>query len=289
MRAAADYVMDNGPRTDQERWENQDGFSPNTIAAEIAGLVCAADIARANGDNARAHAYEAKADHWQQTVEQWTATDNSPYYAPTPYYLRVTKDGDPNDGSTYEIGDNFPHPVDERRVVDQSFLGLVLLGVKPFDDQTVLNSLAVGDQVLGVDSPNGTLWHRFTYDGYGEQRDGGDVGHLRLRRAPDARPRLAAAERRARRVRAARRPGRSAGAGDDRRDGQRRVDAAGAGLGRAPADRPAGQRLRRGHALGDAAGVDARAVHPPRRGRSTRASRSSARPIVACRYTGEEC
>ena len=173
VRAAADYVMNNGPRTDQERWENQDGFSPNTIAAEIAGLVCAADIARSNGDNARAHAYEAKADHWQQTVEQWTATDNSPYYAPTPYYLRVTKDGDPNDGSTYEIGDNFPHPVDERRVVDQSFLGLVLLGVKPFDDQTVLNSLAVGDQVLGVDSPNGTLWHRFTYDGYGEQRDGG--------------------------------------------------------------------------------------------------------------------
>ena len=48
IRAAADYLMSNedGPRTGQERWENQDGYSPNTIATEIAALVCAADVAR---------------------------------------------------------------------------------------------------------------------------------------------------------------------------------------------------------------------------------------------------
>ena len=46
IRAAADYVVANGPRSGQERWENQDGYSPNTIATEIAALVCAADVAR---------------------------------------------------------------------------------------------------------------------------------------------------------------------------------------------------------------------------------------------------
>ena len=51
-----------GPKTQQERWENQEGWSPNTIATEIAALICAADIARANGDPARAASYEAKAD-----------------------------------------------------------------------------------------------------------------------------------------------------------------------------------------------------------------------------------
>ncbi len=174
VRAAADYVLANGPETPQERWENQEGWSPNTIATEIAGLICAAEIAAANGDQGRADAYRATADEWQQRVEEWTATDNSPYYQPTPHYLRITKDADPNDGSTYELGDNFPREVDEREIVDQSFLGLVLFGVKPYDDQTVLNSLAVGDQVLEAETANGSIWHRFTFDGYGETETGAD-------------------------------------------------------------------------------------------------------------------
>jgi hypothetical protein len=47
VQKAADCVVANGPDSDQERCENQSGYSPNTIAAEIAGLICAADIARA--------------------------------------------------------------------------------------------------------------------------------------------------------------------------------------------------------------------------------------------------
>ena len=79
VRKAADFIVKEGPKTDQERWENQDGYSPGTIAAEIAGLVCAADIARKNGATAKAKAYEAKADEWQRNVERWTATRNGPY------------------------------------------------------------------------------------------------------------------------------------------------------------------------------------------------------------------
>ncbi len=173
VRAAADYVVANGPQTKQERWENQDGWSPNTIATEIAGLICAADIAQRNGDPARAQTYRDTADDWQRNVERWTATTNGPY-SPDPYYLRITKDANPSDGSTYDVGDNHSAPVDERQVVDQSFLGLVLFGAKRPDDPTVRNSLAVGDRVLGTDTPNGRMWHRFTFDGYGEQRNGGD-------------------------------------------------------------------------------------------------------------------
>ena len=94
VRMAADFVVANGPRSPQERWENQDGFSPNTIATEIAGLICAADIARRHGDEARATQYEAVADDWQAKVESWTATTNGPY-GPKPYYLRLTKDAEP--------------------------------------------------------------------------------------------------------------------------------------------------------------------------------------------------
>ena len=177
IQKSADYIVGKGPRSDQERWENQDGYSPNTIATEIAALICAADVARANGQAAKAAAYERVADSWQASVESWTATDNGPY-SPRPYYLRVTKDANPNAGTTYGLGDNFNRPVDQREIVDNSFLGLVLFGVKAWNDKTVLNSLQVGDSTsaypLAVGTPSGTIWHRFTFDGYGEQANGDD-------------------------------------------------------------------------------------------------------------------
>jgi glucoamylase len=178
VERAADYVVANGPTTDNERWENQSGYSPNTIAAEITGLICAADIARRNGEPAKARTYETTADDWQKAVEGWTATTTGPY-SPKPYYLRVTKDGDPDDGSTYTLGDNHSPPeVDEREIVDNSFLSLTLWGVKRWNDATIRNSLQVGDSAgpfpLAVKTPSGTFWHRFTFDGYGEQPDGGD-------------------------------------------------------------------------------------------------------------------
>jgi glucoamylase len=177
IQRAADFVVANGPRTQQERWENQDGWSPNTIATEIAGLICAADVAQRNGDAARAASYRATADRWQRSVESWTATSNGPY-APRPYYLRVTKDANPNAPTMYSLGDNFPRPVDQREIVDNSFLGLVLFGTKRWNDQTVLNSLQVGDRTsaepLLANTASGPVWHRFTFDGYGETRTGGD-------------------------------------------------------------------------------------------------------------------
>src|SRR3954453_3583214 len=140
VQHAADYLVANGPRTPNERWENQDGYSPNTIAAGVAGPIRAADIARRNGRADKASTYETTADTWQQNVENWTATRNGPY-SPKPYYLRITKDAQPNKGTTYTLGDNFPRPVDQREIVDNSFLGLTLWGVKRWDDGTVLNSL----------------------------------------------------------------------------------------------------------------------------------------------------
>ena len=173
VRAAADFIVENGPESPQERWENQDGWSPNTIATEIAALICAAEIARVNDDPGRANTYEETADEWQGKVEEWTATTTGPY-SDDPYYLRLTKDADPDDGSEYNLGDNFPRPVDEREIVDNSFLGLVLFGAKAWDDPTVRNSLAVGDEQLATDTPSGRIWHRFSFDGYGETADGGD-------------------------------------------------------------------------------------------------------------------
>jgi glucoamylase len=128
-----------------------EGYSPATLAAEIAALVCAADLAVRNGDGARGSSYTRKADDWAAKIKDWTATTNGPLSSKA-YFLRSSPDGKPNEG-------------DDRDVVDAGFLELVRLGVLKPDDPVVVNSLAITDDKLGG--------HRYTGDDYGEQRDGG--------------------------------------------------------------------------------------------------------------------
>ena len=170
VRRAAECILANGP-TSQERWENAQGYSPATIAAEVAGLVCAAAIAERNGDAAAAAGYRAKADEWQRSIPAWTVTSSGPL-SPDPYFLRLTVDGDANAGTTYTIGDGGP-TIDQRAVVDPSFLELVRLGVMRADAPAIRTSLPVVDRELGVQTPRGMFWHRYSYDGYGETLSGG--------------------------------------------------------------------------------------------------------------------
>jgi glucoamylase len=171
VRKAAGDIIDRGPWSQQERWENQAGFSPATIAAEIAGLVCAAHIARANDDHAAARRYLQVADHWQANVKRWTATRNGPL-AKRPYFLRLAKRGKPNLPIKYGIGDSGPSSVDQRRVVDPSFLELVRLGVLRPGDRTVRTTIRVVDRHIKKTAHGLPYWHRFSFDGYGETANG---------------------------------------------------------------------------------------------------------------------
>jgi glucoamylase len=53
-RRAASYIVRNGPVTQQDRWEEDPGYSPFTLAAEIAALLVAADLAELQGEPATA-------------------------------------------------------------------------------------------------------------------------------------------------------------------------------------------------------------------------------------------
>jgi glucoamylase len=170
VRKAEDFVIANGPSTPGERWENAAGYSPATIAAEIAGLVVGADIARKNGDDSTALHYLQVADNWRDNLGRWTVTTNGPY-STQPYFLRITADGNADAGTQIQLSDGGPL-IDQRAVVDPSFLELVRLGVLSPDDPRVLNSLTVVDEQLGYSTPNGPFWHRASFDGYGETADG---------------------------------------------------------------------------------------------------------------------
>ncbi|HEY0461664.1 MAG TPA: glycoside hydrolase family 15 protein [Pyrinomonadaceae bacterium] len=170
IKKSAEYIVKNGPYTKQERWEEEAGFSPSTIAAEIAGLVCAAEIARINGDEVSARRWLETADRWQASVENWTATRTGKY-GDGNYYLRLSQNGKPDSGERLELG-NGAGTFDEREIVDAGFLELVRLGVKSPDDALIQKSLAVVDKVLKVKTPNGEAWYRYNHDGYGDTYEG---------------------------------------------------------------------------------------------------------------------
>jgi glucoamylase len=167
---AADFVIAHGPSFGVERWEEQSGYSPSTIAAEIAGLTAAASIARRQGDSLHARLYQAVADEYQRTVKARTVTHDGPYSS-QPYFIRLSKNGDPDSDFTYNLG-NGSIDVDQKAVVDGGFQELVRLGELAPSDPDVVNSLAVLDKQIAVSTPSGTGYYRYGTDAANGSADG---------------------------------------------------------------------------------------------------------------------
>src|SRR5262245_30718852 len=177
IRKAADFLVARGPSFGSERWEEQSGYSPSTIAAEIAGLVAAGKIADMHSDANRARVYRAVADPFQRSIKDWTVTESGPYTT-QPYFLRLSKTGDPNAAIPYGLGNGGP-TVDQRAVIDAGFLELSRLGILPASDSDVARTLPIVDDVISRITPSGRSFYRYgvaidavtrdgTEDGYGD-------------------------------------------------------------------------------------------------------------------------
>ena len=171
IKPAADFVIAHGPAYGNERWEEQGGYSPSTIAAEVAGLVAAGEIAARNGDVTGARIYRGYADELQRNVKAWTLTTNGPRSS-EPYFIRLSKTGDPNAAISYNVGNGGP-TLDQRDVIDAGFLEYVRLGLLPADDADVVASLAVVDDAIHVSTATGEGFYRYNGDGYGDRSSDG--------------------------------------------------------------------------------------------------------------------
>ncbi len=172
VRPAADFLVAHGPSDGNERWEEQSGYSPSTIAAEIAGLTAASAIAAQQHDQQRSRLYQATADYFQRSIKSWTVTTSGPDAAR--YFIRLSKTGDPNAAISYNLGNGGPM-VDQRSVIDGGFQELVRLGELPVSDPDVQASLGVLDNQISVSTPSGTGYYRYgtsaasgSADGYGD-------------------------------------------------------------------------------------------------------------------------
>jgi glucoamylase len=138
-RATANHIPAAGPDMPKERWEEQNGESLSTVAAEIAGLVAAADIARQNGDTTSATTWESTANLWQSSLDGWTFT-TSGFWGGHHYDERIDHKSDPNDTSDqlcFREG-----CFNARDVADLGFLDLVRLGERLSNDSNLSTSLS---------------------------------------------------------------------------------------------------------------------------------------------------
>ena len=220
MRAAY-FMIKQGPATQQERWEENSGYSPSTLASNIAALVCAADFARGAGKEDTAIFLEEYADFLESHVIEWTVTGSGTLIPGiTRHFIRILP-SDINDHNPLEnadaafitlanrpVGSQYRFPAKE--IVDAGFLELVRYGIMKAGDPLIEDSLKVIDAVLRVETPFGPCWRRYSHDGYGQREDGGpyigygkgrawplltgERGHYELAAGRDVRPFVKALE-----------------------------------------------------------------------------------------------
>jgi glucoamylase len=183
MRAARFLIL-NGPATQQERWEENAGYSPSTLAVSMAALICAAQLARDRGDGVTAGYLEEYADFLECHIEPWTVTSQGVLLPDVPrHFIRIHPvdlsdphaPEEPNHGriavANQPPGVDPAHPA--KAIIDAGFLELVRYGIRRPEDPLVLDSLRVADAMLRVETPFGPCWRRYNHDGYGQRPDGG--------------------------------------------------------------------------------------------------------------------
>lgn len=181
VRNAVGFILRNGPVTQQDRWEEDGGYSPFTLAAEISALLAAADIADLVGHGDQAETMRAVADAWNENIERWvyaTGGDLAQQLGVSGYYVRIAPpDTDcaasPTQGfvpiKNRPPGQNLDRAF---HIVSPDSLALVRFGLRAPDDPRILNTLRVIDALLAVELPQGPCWYRYNGDGYGEHADG---------------------------------------------------------------------------------------------------------------------
>lgn len=181
VHQAAAFLLANGPVTPQDRWEEDPGYSPFTLAVEIAALLAAADLAEVQHDSSAAKLLRETADLWNDHIESWTyvtKTDLAKQVGVSGYYVRIAPP-DETDSSSPAQGfvpiKNRP-PGDSKmpaaHIISPDALALVRFGLRAADDPRILNTVKVIDTLLKTDMPAGPIWRRYNKDGYGEHEDG---------------------------------------------------------------------------------------------------------------------
>jgi glucoamylase len=180
---ASSFLVQYAPVTQQERWEENAGYSPSTLAVVISALICASDIACQKYPELAKFLCDY-ADWIEAHLDEWTTTTAGVLLPDVPYHymrIRPPAEGEPFHNPSIppgmiHIANRDPGEriaFEAREVIDPGFLELVRYGIRRPDDPLIIDSLKVVDHVLKINTPYGPCWRRYNHDGYGQRKDGG--------------------------------------------------------------------------------------------------------------------
>jgi glucoamylase len=181
VRRAATYIVAHGPVTEEDRWEEEPGLAPFTLAVEIAALLVAADVADHAGEASAATYLRETADAWNDSIEEGLyvrGTELARRIGIDGYYVRIaapeTADAASPQGGFVPIKNRPWSQSDEPayQIISPDALALVRFGLRAADDPRITNTVRAIDALLKVDTPDGPVWHRYNGDRYGEHEDG---------------------------------------------------------------------------------------------------------------------
>jgi glucoamylase len=191
VRKAAAYLARNGPVSPQDRWEEDPGYSPFTVGAEIAALLAAADIADMNRESTLGGYLREVADTWNACIDRWMYVSGNDWcskFNVGGYYVRI---GSPQQGDgPSRVAAMHVKNVSEAdatrltsHMVSPDALALVRFGLRSADDPRMVGTVKVIDALLKIETPSGAAWHRYNDDGYGEHANGDPFDGIGIGRA----------------------------------------------------------------------------------------------------------
>jgi glucoamylase len=180
IKKAVSFLIMHGPSTPQDRWEEEPGLTAFTLSAVINALLSAAHLCETDKNNKMAQYCRETADYWNDQIEKWLYVTNTPLSKEVGvdgYYMRINNTRELAEEVKNNMikiknrnDDNGKMHLWELICVDA--LALVRFGLRAADDPKILNTIKIIDAKLKVNTPNGPCWHRYTNDGYGEDKNG---------------------------------------------------------------------------------------------------------------------
>lgn len=173
VRKALAYIAQNGPQSPQDRWEENAGASPFTLAILVTALVAGAKQGFLEEPD-RSYALSL-ADNWNARIEEWTYVENTELdgqYGIRGHYVRITPSGQIAARGSLVVQNRQGEEMPIRNLLGLEFLYLVRLGLRRADDPRIRDTLKLVDALLRVETPSGSFYRRYNEDGYGEHPDG---------------------------------------------------------------------------------------------------------------------
>ncbi len=180
VRKGINYMIQRGAGSQQERWEENAGMSPNSLSAAVQALRGAAWLENQFGDKELAKKYSFFGDSWTTNLKKWSLVPKGVFGT---NYIPRMKTGEFGPWEGTQNGDiEIRNKRDKEKtwykedeILDLGFAQWIFAGLVDAKDKDFQNSLKLCDQNIYRESKLGLGkgYIRYSQDSYGEDHVGG--------------------------------------------------------------------------------------------------------------------